>query len=84
MSSTARASATVTAASIVWHLPSCCYTVGDYHSMIINGYDPKKPIRIVSSRSRNNARTPCQRNSSQNAGFTIGKPWECAVYPLSV
>ena len=54
---------------------NCCYTVGDYHSMVINGVDPAEAIKIVGPRSRDNARTPYQWNSRENAGFTSGKPW---------
>ena len=54
---------------------NCCYTVGDYHSMVINGTDPKTAILTVGPRSRDNARTPYQWDDSENAGFTSGKPW---------
>lgn len=54
---------------------NCCYTVGDYHSMIKSGVDPKEAIKTLAPRSRDNARTPYQWNSEKNAGFTSGKPW---------
>ena len=54
---------------------NCCYTVGDYHSMIYKGVDPKTAILTVGPRSRDNARTPYQWDGSENAGFTTGKPW---------
>lgn len=54
---------------------NCCYTVGDYHSMIYKGVDPQTAIRTVGPRSRDNARTPYQWDASANAGFTTGTPW---------
>jgi len=54
---------------------NCCYTVGDYNSMVIKGADPKEAIKVVGPRSRDNARTPYQWDGSENAGFTTGKPW---------
>ena len=54
---------------------NCCYTVGDYNSMIYKGVDPETAIKTVGPRSRDNARTPYQWDGSANAGFTSGKPW---------
>lgn len=54
---------------------NCCYTVGDYHSLVANGMDPKEAIDRIAVKSRDNARTPYQWNDSPNAGFTNGKPW---------
>ena len=54
---------------------NCCYTVGDYNSMIFKGVDPETAIKTVGPRSRDNARTPYQWDASENAGFTTGKPW---------
>jgi len=54
---------------------NCCYTLGDYNSMIAKGATPKEAIDFVAPRSRDNARTPYQWDSSENAGFTTGKPW---------
>jgi oligo-1,6-glucosidase len=54
---------------------NCCYTRGDYFSMVANGATPKDAIDTVAPRSRDNARTPYQWNDSENAGFTSGKPW---------
>jgi oligo-1,6-glucosidase len=48
---------------------NCCYTVGDYHSMIKSGVEPKEAIRTLAPRSRDNARTPYQWDGSENAGF---------------
>ncbi|MBQ9069739.1 MAG: alpha-glucosidase [Clostridia bacterium] len=54
---------------------NCCYTLGDYNSMIASGVSPKEAIDTLAPRSRDNARTPYQWNSEENAGFTTGKPW---------
>ena len=54
---------------------NCCYTVGDYHSMVFNGVAPEEAILRVGPPSRDNARTPYQWDGSENAGFTTGKPW---------
>lgn len=39
------------------------------------GGDPQTALRSIYAKSRDNARTPMQWNSSPEAGFTIGKPW---------
>lgn len=54
---------------------NCCYTVGDYHAMIASGVSPKEAIDTLAPRSRDNARTPYQWDSSKNAGFSSGRPW---------
>jgi len=54
---------------------NCCYTIGDYHSMIANGKTKEEAMAFIVPRSRDNARTPYQWNGSENAGFTTGKPW---------
>ena len=54
---------------------NCCYTVGDYHSMIASGVSPKEAIDTLAPRSRDNARTPYQWDGSKNAGFSDGTPW---------
>ena len=53
----------------------CCYTLGDYDTLVKNGIAPDEALRTVAPRSRDNARTPYQWNDSENAGFTTGKPW---------
>ncbi len=54
---------------------NCCYTKGDYHSMIQKGSSPKEALKALAPRSRDNARTPYQWDDTENAGFTSGKPW---------
>ena len=54
---------------------NCCYTLGDYHSMLEKGYTPAEAMAFVGPRSRDNARAPYQWDGSENAGFTTGKPW---------
>jgi len=54
---------------------NCCYTKGDYHSMIQKGISPKEALKTLAPKSRDNARTPYQWDDSKNAGFSIGTPW---------
>lgn len=54
---------------------NCCYTVGDYWSMMETGVKPADALEQLAPRSRDNARTPYQWDDSENAGFTTGKPW---------
>ena len=54
---------------------NCCYTVGDYWSMMETGVKPADALEQLAPRSRDNARTPYQWDDSENAGFTNGKPW---------
>ena len=39
------------------------------------GADPKETLRIIHAKSRDNARTPIQWDTSEHAGFTTGTPW---------
>jgi oligo-1,6-glucosidase len=39
------------------------------------GYDPKDVMESIYAKGRDNARTPMQWDTSQNAGFTTGSPW---------
>ena len=54
---------------------NCCYTVGDYHSLVANGTKPQEAMEFLRPRSRDNARAPYQWDATENAGFTAGKPW---------
>lgn len=39
------------------------------------GIDPNLAMRVIHAKSRDNARTPMQWDSSEHAGFTTGRPW---------
>ena len=39
------------------------------------GYDPMEIMQSIYARGRDNARTPMQWTSGENAGFTTGQPW---------
>jgi oligo-1,6-glucosidase len=54
---------------------NCCYTLGDYNSMVANGATPEEALAYVGPRSRDNARAPYHWDATENAGFTSGKPW---------
>lgn len=54
---------------------NCCYTLGDYDTLVKNGVDPKEALKTVAPRSRDNARTPYQWDGTEHAGFTTGTPW---------
>ena len=54
---------------------NCCYTKGDYHSMVALGATSEEALDALAPRSRDNARTPYQWDATENAGFTTGKPW---------
>ena len=48
---------------------------GQYEIALNEGFSKEKALEFVHFFSRDNARTPMQWNSSENAGFTAGKPW---------
>lgn len=50
-------------------------TIDQYNVAIKEGYSKEEALEIVNIYSRDNARTPFQWDSSENAGFTKGKPW---------
>ena len=39
------------------------------------GLDPAQTLKVVHAKSRDNARTPMQWDSGEQAGFTTGTPW---------
>ena len=48
---------------------------GQYEIALNEGFSPKEAMKFVHFFSRDNARTPMQWNTGDNAGFTTGKPW---------
>jgi len=54
---------------------NCCYTIGDYHSMVSNGISPAEALGVLRPQSRDNARSPYVWNDSLHGGFTTGIPW---------
>lgn len=50
-------------------------TIDEYNVAVREGKTPEEALSIVNYYSRDNARTPFQWDSSENAGFTNGKPW---------
>lgn len=46
-----------------------------YVSLIADGKTETEAFQIVTSKARDNSRTPMQWDSSANAGFTTGEPW---------
>lgn len=50
-------------------------TIDEYNIAVREGKTPGEALSIVNYYSRDNARTPFQWDSSENAGFTNGKPW---------
>ena len=52
-----------------------CSTLDEYQVAQDAGLTPEQALKAVSHYSRDNARTPFQWDSSENAGFTTGTPW---------
>ena len=50
-------------------------TLDEYEVCLREGFSEEEALRIVNRYSRDNARTPVQLDSSENAGFTTGTPW---------
>ena len=50
-------------------------TLHMYHDRMAAGYDEADVMRSIHAKSRDNARTPMQWDTSANAGFTTGTPW---------
>lgn len=46
-----------------------------YQELADKRVDSAKILQILAQKSRDNSRTPIQWDSSENAGFTTGKPW---------
>jgi oligo-1,6-glucosidase len=50
-------------------------SVNHYTAAVAAGADPDDVLAALRAKSRDNARTPMQWDSSPNAGFTAGEPW---------
>ena len=59
--------------SMIFH--SRCESTNFYDILKKEGHSKEEILHILQERSRDNARTPMQWNSKQNAGFTDGTPW---------
>lgn len=46
-----------------------------YNERLAQGYDKAEIMRSLITKGRDNARTPMQWNTTENAGFTTGTPW---------
>lgn len=58
-----------------WHEIDDVSTYGQYQMALDEGIDEAEAFRLVTKRSRDNARTPMQWSDQNEAGFTTGKPW---------
>ena len=50
-------------------------TLNMYKDRISKGYSHEEIMESIYAKGRDNARTPMQWDSTENAGFTSGKPW---------
>ncbi len=47
----------------------------NYYDILVKEKNPQEVLKVLQEKSRDNARTPMQWDSSANGGFTDGKPW---------
>lgn len=50
-------------------------TLNMYHERVAAGENPDELLKAIHVKSRDNARTPVQWDTSKHAGFTDGEPW---------
>lgn len=50
-------------------------SINMYNERLKNGYSKEEILKSLHCKSRDNARTPMQWDSTENSGFTTGKPW---------
>lgn len=50
-------------------------SINAYRELLEAGKSAEEAFAIIQAKSRDNSRTPMQWDTSENAGFTTGKPW---------
>ena len=50
-------------------------SLDSYQTSLAHGLTNREALDLIQKHGRDNARTPFQWNSKENAGFTTGKPW---------